>query len=76
MGWDPADIKKMPKEARPFYEDVSRWDGIGVTEGRVSQINLAGVGVIGAMPGTRFFQGLPSAMHNVVTSLTARNENK
>lgn len=57
VGWDRADVKKMPRDARPFYEDVSRWDGIGVTEGRVSQINLTGVGVVGAMPGTRFFQG-------------------
>ena len=36
-GWDREAVANLSRDARPFYEDVNNWDGVGTTAGRVSE---------------------------------------
>lgn len=40
LGWDREAVASMPREARPFYEDIDKWDGVGVTDGGLTHIHL------------------------------------
>jgi len=51
-GWDREAVAKMKKDARPFYEDIEQWDGVSMTNGRLSHLHLQTNNLRGKLPKT------------------------
>jgi len=49
-GWDRKAVAEMPREARPFFEDITQWSGVKCTDGRLSHLHLEGNRLRGHIP--------------------------
>lgn len=49
-GWDRKAVATMPREARPFYEDIDNWEGVSVTNGGLTHLTLDANRLKGILP--------------------------
>ena len=45
-----SQVAKLPRNTRPFYEDIDHWDNVMCADGRVSLLNLRMNGLTGELP--------------------------